>query len=68
MVKCERFIKDNFKIVIFVKNKVYDKKNTISNCFAFRYCFNCFFSIDWKIGLGLFAGFILLYTLIKKIF
>ena len=27
-----------------------------------------FFSIDWKIGLGLFAGFILLYTLIKKIF
>lgn len=25
------------------------------------------FSIDWKIGLGLFAGFILLYTLIKKI-
>ena len=24
-------------------------------------------SIDWKIGLGLFAGIVILYTLIKKI-
>ena len=24
-------------------------------------------SIDWKIGLGLFAGIVILYTIIKKI-